>query len=139
MHEWRAGLDFPFEQPEPPAPLDRGTLLAHNVRLQAEVAELERELGQTVASLQHLSARLLDLERHALRTGGAVVELEAARQALGTADARAGEAEDGRRAAETALARAEAELEALRATRSMRYSAGARSVYGRIRRIVGPS
>lgn len=127
MHDWRAGLDFPFEQPEPPAPVDRDTLLADNVRLQAEVAGLERELGRTVATLQRLSARLMDLERQAMRTGGAAVtaaalhaDLQAARAALAAAEARAADAE--------------AEVEALRATRVMRYSAGARSVYGRLRR-----
>lgn len=136
MHEWRAGLDFPFEQPEPPPLLDRDTVLADNVRLQAEVAELERELGRTVASLQRLSGRLMDLERHALRTGGAAAaagleaDLQATRAALAAAETRAAEAEAG-------LALAEAELEALGATRVMRYSAGARSFYGRLRRIAG--
>lgn len=139
MHEWRSGLDVPFEQPEAPTPLDRDIVVADNVRLQAEVTQLERELGQTVASLHRLSARLVDLERHALRTGGAEAELRRARAALAEAEGRAVEAEEGRRVAEAAVARLQADLEALGATRVMRYSAGARSVYGRLRRVVGPS
>ena len=140
MHEWRSGLDFPFEQEEPPPPVDRDLLLVDNLRLQAEVAELERRLGQATAGLQRLSTRLMDLERHTQRAAGAVAtvtalhaQLVAAQAALVEADARTAEAEARAAQAEARAAEAEARLRALEATRVLRYSAGARSLYGRLR------
>lgn len=147
MHDWRSGLGFPLEQtesPAPPAPLDNEMLVVENLRLHAEAADLDRKLQRATATLQKLSARLVELERQVRRppapdpaAAATQVEVAAARDALRAAEARAIELDRAQAQADEARRHVEAELEALRQTRTLRYSAGARSLYGRLRRVAG--
>lgn len=142
MHDWRSGLEFPFEPPDPPAPLDNDMLVVDNLRLHAEVAEIERKLQQATTALQNLSGRLVELERqvqHAAGLEAAIAamqaEVVATHDALQSAEARAVELDRAQAELDAARRRAESQLEALQQTRVLRYSKGPRSLYTRLRHL----
>lgn len=140
MHDWRSGLDFPFEPPD--APLDNDMLVVSNLRLHAEVAEVERKLQRATTALQNLSGRLVELERQVQHAGGleaalAAVQAQvvATRDALQAAEARAVQMENAQAEFVAARQQAESQLEALLQTRTLRYSKGARSLYTQLRHL----
>lgn len=150
MSDLRSGLEFPFEQPDapnPPAVLDSDLLVVENLRLSAEVADLERKLERAKSTLQSLSGRLVELERdarHAADLEQALADMQAdlvtareADDALRATEARAVELEQALAEARAARHRAESELEALEHTRTLRYAKGARSAYTRLRHLAG--
>lgn len=96
-------------------------------RLHQEILLLRKRVAQREEALTRLNARLRQLEQ------GVAPETTILRKELAELEAERGRLEDARHAADAQVRRLTDELDALRSTKTFRYTSGVRDMYRRAR------